>query len=183
MILNVIFKYDINPKTGDMKLLSKEEVTVDTTTDVVKKSTKKSTKIDDNPNPIITLESNKLVLTQGAVDLLSVDSDGRIDVKYKKVGKETKPVIGSEAAFKTKGGNKLTKSNTVSFRGVANEKLASYGDTFTLEPTNEEGIFYLVGNKNPDVTPIPDDVIDIENELELNNLEGDIDLEKFDFNL
>lgn len=182
MRLNVIFSYDVNPETGDMKLLSKEEVTVDTTANVAKKSTKKSTKVD--PNPIVTLESNKLVLTQGAVDLLNIEVDSRVDVKYKKVGNETKPVIGSNTAFKDQKGNKLTKSNTVSFRGVANEKLSTYGDKFTLEPTNESGIFFLVGNKNPNVTPVPDDVIDIESELDLAEMEGDdIDLTNFDFKL
>jgi hypothetical protein len=95
-------------------------------------------------------------------------------------------VIGTDAAFGTKGGNKLTKTNTVSFRGAANDKLAEYGTTFKIEPSEDEGIFYLIGDKINN--PIPDDVIDIESELDIDALdaleiEDDINLEKFDFTL
>jgi hypothetical protein len=96
------------------------------------------------------------------------------------------PVIGTDAAFGTKGGNKLTKTNTVSFRGSANDKLAEYGSVFKLEPSEDEGIFYLIGDKMN--KPIEDEAIDIEGELDLDSLEElDIDdssdLEGFDFKL
>jgi hypothetical protein len=86
-----------------------------------------------------------------------------------------------------KGGNKLTKTNTISFRGSANEKLSEYGTTFTLEPSEDEGIFYLIGDKITD--PIPDDAIDIESELDIEALDSfelndeSTDLESFDFTL
>jgi hypothetical protein len=55
-----------------------------------------------------------------------------------------------------------------------------------LEPTEDEGIFYLIGDKMNQ--PIPEDAIDIEDELDLDSLEDlDIDdskdLENFDFTL
>lgn len=111
MRLRVIFTYDVNPETGEMKLLAKEETTVDTTNET--KPKKSNTKVDNNPEPLVTLDSNKLILTQGAVDLLQVCEDCRVDIKYEKKDKQQRPVIGTDVAFSTKGGNKLTKSNTV----------------------------------------------------------------------
>lgn len=180
MKLDVLFHYEVDEQTGAITYIGKEEVTVDT-----KKSTKSSTKItktDSNPDPIITLEPNKLVLTQGAVDLLEATTDCRIDIKYKKKDKKLVPVIGTSNSFNTQGGNKLSKSNTVSYRGSANEKLSAYGDVFKLEPTEDKGIFYLIGNKNQEETSIPDEIVDIESELDMNDLDN-IDLNNFDFNL
>lgn len=190
MKLDILFHYEVNEQTGEITYIGKEEISVDTkvTKSATKTSTKASTaKVDTNP--IITLEPNKLVLTQGAVDLLQVCADCRIDIKYKKKDKQAVPIIGTDTAFGTKSGNKLTKSNTVSYRGSANEKLSAYGTTFKLEPTEDEGIYYLVGDKVQEEISIPDEIIDIENELDIESLddinidEDDKDLEKFDFSL
>ena len=192
MKLDILFHYDVNEQTGEITYIGKEEISVDTkvTKSATKTSTKASTvKVDANPDPIITLDSNKLILTQGAVDLLQVCADCRVDIKYKKKGKKAVPIIGTDAAFGTKSGNKLTKSNTVSYRGSANEKLSAYGTTFKLEPTEDEGIYYLVGDKIQEENSVPDEIIDIESELNIESLdnlnidEDDTNLEKFDFKL
>lgn len=192
MKLDILFHYEVNEQTGEITYIGKEEISVDTkaTKSATKTSTKASTaKVEANPDPIITLDSNKLVLTQGAVDLLQVCADCRVDIKYKKKDKKAVPIIGTDAAFGTKSGNKLTKSNTVSYRGAANEKLSAYGTTFKLEPTEDEGIYYLVGDKVQEENSVPDEIIDIESELDIESLdninidEDDKDLEKFDFNL
>lgn len=192
MKLDILFHYDVNEQTGEITYIGKEEISVDTkaTKSATKTSTKASTaKVDANPDPIITLDSNKLILTQGAVDLLQVCADCRVDIKYKKKGKKAVPIIGTDAAFGTKSGNKLTKSNTVSYRGSANEKLSAYGTTFKLEPTEDEGIYYLVGDKVQEENSVPDEIIDIESELNIESLdnlnidEDDTNLEKFDFKL
>lgn len=192
MKLDILFHYEVNEQTGEITYIGKEEISVDTkaTKSATKTSTKASAaKVDANPDPIITLDSNKLILTQGAVDLLQVCADCRVDIKYKKKDKKAVPIIGTDAAFGTKSGNKLTKSNTVSYRGAANEKLSAYGTTFKLEPTEDKGIYYLVGDKIQEENSVPDEIIDIENELDieaLDNLnidEDDKNLEKFDFNL
>lgn len=192
MKLDILFHYEVNEQTGEITYIGKEEISVDTkaTKSATKTSTKASAaKVDANPDPIITLDSNKLILTQGAVDLLQVCADCRVDIKYKKKDKKAVPIIGTDAAFGTKSGNKLTKSNTVSYRGAANEKLSAYGTTFKLEPTEDKGIYYLIGDKVQESNPVPEEIIDIEKELDieaLDNLnidEDDKDLEKFDFNL
>ena len=184
MKLDILFHYEVDEITGEMKYLGKEEMMVDTSE---KKTTKKSTsssKVDNNTDPVITLESNKLVISKGAIDLLEVYEDCRIDVKYKKVDKVSVPVIGTGRAFgKEESGNKLTKTNTVSFRGAANDKLAAYGTIFQLEPTETAGVFYLKGDKEPSETKVPEELVNIEEELNvLDTVEIDEDIE-FDFNL
>lgn len=188
MKLDILFHYEVNEQTGEITYIGKEEISVDTKATKTTK-TSSTAKVDANPDPIITLDSNKLVLTQGAVDLLQVCEDCRVDIKYKKKDKKAVPIIGTDAAFGTKSGNKLTKSNTVSYRGAANEKLSAYGTTFKLEPTEDKGIYYLVGDKVQESNPVPKEIIDIESELDLETLddlnidEDDKNLEKFDFNL
>ncbi len=187
MKLDILFHYDINEQTGEIKYIGKEEIKVDTAS--TKRSVNKSnTKVESEP--IITLESNKLVLTQGAVDLLQICEDCRVDIKYKKKNKKAVPIIGTDSAFGTKGGNKLTKSNTVSYRGAANEKLSAYGTTFKLEPTEDVGIYYLVGDKvQEETTDIPEEIINIEDELDIKPLDNlnidtdETDLSNFDFKL
>ena len=184
MKLDILFHYDVNEQTGEIKFIGKEEITVDTS---VKKQVSKVNKVEENSEPLITLDSNKLILTTGAVDLMQICSDCRVDIKYKKKNKVSIPVIGTDEAFGTKGGNKLTKTNTISFRGASNEKLSEFGTTFKLEPSEDKGIFYMIGDKVSD--PIPEDSIDIESELDIDSLEDinidddGIDLEKFDFTL
>lgn len=167
--------YDVNEQTGEITFLGKEEITVDTAVKAAKKTAVKAVKVEENSDPIITLDPNKLILTTGAVQMLNVCADCRIDIKYKKKDKITVPVIGSDEAFGTKGGNKLTKTNTISFRGTANAKLSEFGTIFKLEPSEDSGIFYLIGDK----VIIPESIdneIDIEAELDIDSLE-DIDLE------
>ena len=184
MKLDILFHYNVDENTGEITFIGKEEITVDTATSTKRQA--KPVKVEANIEPLITLDSNKLILTTGAVDMMNICPDCRVDIKYKKKDKVSAPVIGTDAAFGTKGGNKLTKTNTVSFRGSANEKLAEYGSVFKLEPSEDEGIFYLIGDKMN--KPIEDEAIDIEGELDLDSLEElDIDdssdLEGFDFKL
>ena len=187
MKLDILFHYEVNEQTGEIVFIGKEEITVDTATSTKRQATK-AVKVENSTEPLITLDSNKLILTTGAVDMMQICPDCRVDIKYKKKDKTSVPVIGTDAAFGTKGGNKLTKTNTVSFRGSANEKLAEYGTTFKIEPTEDEGIFYLIGDKMN--KPVEEDAIDIESELDLDALESlditeddSVELEKFDFTL
>lgn len=184
MKLDILFHYDVNETTGEVTFIGKEEITVDTAKRQVSKATKV---VEENQDPLITLDSNKLVLTTGAVQMMNICADCRLDIKYKKRDRISVPVIGTDEAFGTKGGNKLTKTNTISFRGSANEKLSEYGTVFTIEPSEDEGIFYLIGDKMNNV--VPDDAVDINSELDMDALdtidlndEG-TNLENFNFTL
>lgn len=78
---------------------------------------------------------NKLMLSQEAVDILEASAGDRIAINYVQVtNQETFPVIGKSDAFvDPNSGNKLTKSNTVSFRGIQRDMLSKYGTNFNLE--------------------------------------------------
>ena len=184
MKLDILFHYNVDEVTGEITFIGKEEVAGDTA-QTSKRQAVKAPKVD-NGEPVITLDSNKLILTSGVVQMMNICSDCRIDIKYKKHGTKSVPIIGTDAAFGTNGGNKLTKNNTISYRGAANAKLAKYGTTFKIEPSEDEGIFYLIGDKMD--LNAPDDVINIEDELDIEALddleiEDSTNLEDFDFTI
>jgi hypothetical protein len=185
MKLDIILHYELNEKTQEMTYLGEDKVEVDTAKKTTK-SKKSSSKKDENPEPIVTLDTNKLILTQGAVDLLQVCEDCRVDIKYDKRGKNLVPCIGTDSAFKCKGGNLLTAKNTIRYGGANNNKLASYGTTFKMEPTDKEGIYWLVGDKTPEEKKVPKELVNIESELDLtdlDNIEESTDVSSLDFTL
>lgn len=145
--------------------------------DAIKKpraTSKTSSKIDSRTEPILTLEDNKYILTAGAVDLLNPTDEDKIDIKFQKVGNKMIPVIGTSTAFGTKAGNRLTKSNTVSYRGKTNEELSAFGNIFTLSahPT-AAGLFVLTGDgAKEEVLPEPES----EDELSAEILDSDGDV-------
>lgn len=170
VVSKLLLTIETDIETGDITLLNREVINDDIKP---KKTTKRSSsKKDENPEPIVTLDSNKLTLTQGAVDLLQVCEDCRIDIKYDNKGKQLMPKIGTDAAFGTKGGNKLTQKNTVRYGGANNKKLADYGTTFKLEPTEDEGIYWLVGDSIPEEKEVPEELVNIDDELDLDNLDS-----------
>ena len=83
MKLDILFHYDVNETTGEIKFIGKEEITVDTASSAKKQATK-VTKVEENTEPLITLDSNKLILTTGAVEMMNICADCRVDIKYKK---------------------------------------------------------------------------------------------------
>ena len=92
--------------------------------------------LNKNLDLLIKIEDNKLILTQDVINLLNVFPGERITVNYYTVSpEETFPVIGKSELFTDEsGGCKLTKSNTVSFKGNQRQTLLEYGDFFTIEP-------------------------------------------------
>jgi hypothetical protein len=146
----VLFTYEQDDETGEVKVLNREVVN-DDLPKVKKTSSSKKSKADENPEPELILEDNKYVLNSAAIELLGVDVDDRIDIKFEKRDKVRVPVIGCNTAFGTQGGNRLTKSNTVSYRGKNHDLLEEYGTVFSFKETDKEGIFELIGDK-----PIPE---------------------------
>lgn len=84
----------------------------------------------------IKVENNRLVLSSEAVKALNTIVGDRITINYWNVNKETTfPLIGKSELFSDPtNGNKLTKSNTVSYRGTQNKILKEYGSLFKLVP-------------------------------------------------
>lgn len=79
--------------------------------------------------------------------------------------------------------NKLTKSNSVSYRGKSNEELADLGDVFTLTPhPNADGLFVLNGNKQSNtVEAVPEEEDEIKVE-DINIDEDAVEISEDDFN-
>lgn len=180
MIIKMLITFDFDPETNEYKPISQEIVKEKTP-----KTISKSKEAEDSAEPQITLESNKYVLNKAAASLMGVQWEDRLDIKYQPVEKGGLmfPIIGTDSAWKTKSGNKLTKSLTVSCRGNANDQLSKYGDTFTVTPwKNHEGLFVLIGNKDrAEEAPVSDSNIDIvedENPIEDLPLDTELDNEE-----
>ena len=82
----------------------------------------------------VTVADNKLILSKEAVKALDGVAGDRIVINYWTVDSATTfPVIGKAECFgDAAGGNRLTKSNTVSFRGMQRDILLEYGSFFKL---------------------------------------------------
>lgn len=176
MIIKMLITFDFNPDTNEYTPIKKELIK----DEAPKKSTVKA-KVEETGDPQITLESNKYVFNQAAASLMGIEWEDRISIKYQKVDGLLFPIIGKDEAFGTGGGNKVTKSLTVSCRGNANERLSKYGDTFTITKLKDkEGLFVLVGNAErpeepeQDEVKVPDDLDDIDLPLDT-NIEEDKD--------
>lgn len=180
MIIKMMITFDYDPETNEYKPLKQEIVK-----DKVQKATK-AEEAEDSAEPQITLEANKYVLNKAAATLMGVKWENRLDIKYQPVEKGGMmfPIIGTDTAWKTKSGNKLTKSLSVSCRGNANELLSKYGDTFTVTPwKGHEGLFVMIGNKDrsEEEPIIKDDNISIkedENPVEDLPLDTELDNEE-----
>ena len=185
----------MDPIVEEFTITLKYQVTVDTetgemTTKCIKRTVDKAnfkvseaapkkaakrTKKEESSSPQLILEDNKYCLNSAAIELMGVTSDDKLDIKYEKRGSTMVPVIGTDGAFKTKGGNKLTKSNTVACRGSKNEEMAKYGHVFEITPhDSKEGLFILTGDYAPKAIPTGDENIAIDESDE--DLPLDVDL-------
>jgi hypothetical protein len=95
--------------------------------------------------PIVEVKENKLVLSPKAISMLQSVHGDRVSINYVQDGNElTFPIIGKSSVFADQdSGNRLTKSNTVSFRGFQRDLLLKYGTIFILEEFRDN-IFRLV---------------------------------------
>lgn len=188
MLIKMICTFDFNPETNEYKPIG--------TPEIVKEKSKKAGELSDAEPEVVLFES-KYAINQSAADLLGVQPGDRINICYNNVpGLSVKvPIIGSNTSWGNNLGNKLTKSLTVSYRGVANAVLAEYGEVFKLEPY-KEGLFIMRGDKpietddNIEVTEtseIVEDLQEIEKDLidqDLENVEDDenYEISDIDFN-
>lgn len=73
----------------------------------------------------LLLKENKLILDPSLVKKLKAEPGDRIEIGYRERDGLLRPIISIG-----ENGNKLTKSNTVSFRGVQHNTLAQFGSNF-----------------------------------------------------
>ena len=90
----------------------------------------------DNINlPVVEVEDSRLIISPKAIELMSVKYGDRIAVNYIQKNNEiTIPVIGKAEAFADpNAGNKVSKNNTVSFKGTQKTILTKYGQLFKIK--------------------------------------------------
>lgn len=146
--LTLQYAMKINTDTGELLETKLIKRSVDKSNFEVTTTKRKASKPkkDESTTPQLILDDNKYYLNAAAIELMQVGPDSKIDIKYEK----GVPVIGTDEAFGTKGGNKLTKNNTVAYRGAKNEELAKYGTEFTISAHNsKEGLFVLSSENAP----------------------------------
>lgn len=171
MKLDILFHYEVDEQTGEIIYIGKEEIKVDT------KSVSKTVSKSDNGLPELILEDTKFKLTNAALELMNVEAGCKVDIKYEKDGT---PVIGSDEVWGTKGGNKISKTNTVICKGIKHDELAKYGTKFTLEKhSSKEGLFILKGNKQPEKLQGDEN---ISSDIDLSDLLEDGDVTEIDSN-
>lgn len=172
----VLFTYEQDTETGDIKCINREVINDDIKPVKKASTSKKKSSKNESSEPQIILEDNKYTLNSAAVELMEVEPDDRLDIKFEKNGKLMIPIIGTNESFGTKAGNRLTKSFTVSCRGKANDELQNYGTVFTLSvhPT-KEGLFVMQGDKAPEA--VVDDKVEIKDDA--SEVEVEIDLDDF----
>lgn len=156
------FELTIDTESGDFSVINTETGEIKSVTFKEAKKVTKKVKKEESSSPELVLEDNKYCLNSAAVELMGVTPDNKLDIKYEKNGSTMVPVIGTDEAFGTRGGNKLTKSNSVACRGSKNEELSKYGRVFSLAPhATKEGLFVLTGDAVPTATPVGDENISI----------------------
>ena len=132
---------------------------------------------DNDTEPKIYLEDNKIRLNNKAIELTGFEPEMKIDVKFEKKGKVVTPVLCQDS----KTGNRLTKTYTISFRGSRHDNLAEHGDIFELIPyPDKEGYFKLKGNapeKEDDIVEIPEEITDPEEISDIDIDENEFELE------
>lgn len=146
--LTLQYAMKINTDTGELLETKLIKRSVDKSNFEVTTPKKKASKAkkEESTTPQLILEDNKYCLNAAAVELMGVGPDSKLDIKYEK----GVPIIGTDEAFGTKGGNKLTKNNTVAYRGAKNEELAKYGTEFTISAhSSKEGLFVLSNENTP----------------------------------
>lgn len=141
----VIVTFNFDPET---EMVSDVKCTVDGI-EKKKKTTKKVKEVIEemSTEALITLESNKLVFNTKAIADMAIEYEDRIVIKWEKEdgkGKTMIPIIGKDISFDEEGtGNKVTKSNTVAYKGKSNTVLSEFGSEFKIVPYRE-GVWKLI---------------------------------------
>lgn len=95
----------------------------------------------------LLLKDNKLILDPSLVKKLKAEPGDRIEIGYRERDGLLRPIISIG-----ENGNKLTKSNTVSFRGVQHNTLAQFGSNFWVVEVDD--LLELEGDGIPVYTDV-----------------------------
>jgi len=183
MIKGIIVTFDFDTET---ELVSNVQCNVDGV-EKKKRTTKPKAKVEEEmaAEPLITREETKLVFNNRAVADMELAYEDRIIIKWEK-SKDKKtmfPIIGTDIAFGEEGaGNKVTKTNTVGFKGKQNVVLQELGAVFTIDPyvTDKypDGVWKLISTTNATSSKTLEDAIKVVEKVEADIItEKDEDME------
>ena len=157
--VRLTYEMSVNTDTGEILETRLIDRSIDNSDlKAAKPSTKK--KVVEDKEPKLYLEENKYRLNNAAVELMELNSDSKLSIKYVQGNSGDVPVICIDDH-----GNKITKSNTVACRGNKNTELAKYGEEFTLvSHPSKPGLFILTSESVKPEQLIGDDNVNIEDE-------------------
>ena len=162
--VKLTYEMSVNTDTGEILETRLIDRSIDNSDlKAVKPSAKKKVVQDEDKEPKLILEDNKYRLNNAAVELMGLDTDSKLNIRYEQGKGGDVPVIGTSIAFGISSGNKLTKSNTVACRGHNREELAKYGEEFILVPhPSKPGLFILTSESVKPEQLIGDDNVSVE---------------------
>ena len=162
--VKLTYEMSVNTDTGEILETRLIDRSIDNSDlKAVKPSAKKRVVQDEDKEPKLILEDNKYRLNNAAVELMGLDTDSKLNIRYEQGKNGDIPIIGTSSAFGISSGNKLTKSNTVACRGHNREELAKYGEEFILVPhPNKPGLFMLTSESVKPEQLIGDDNVSVE---------------------
>jgi hypothetical protein len=186
MIKGVTVTFNFDTETS---VVTDVKCSVDGMVKKTRATTKKSDVVEEMASEsIITLEDNKLCFNNKAVSDMELVYEDRIVIKFEPEGpKKNKilvPTIGKDTSFDEPGaGNKLTKTNSIGYKGKQNAVLAEFGTEFTLEPF-KEGIWKLI-SKNGVERTLQENIEIVEKEEPIVIIDADetVQIDEFAFNL
>lgn len=175
-ILSLTYEMSVDTETGEVLETKLIDRSVNKPVKAMKATASEAVQ-DNDKEPKLYLEDNKCRLNSKAISLMGISPGDKLDIKYDEGKNGSVPVIGTDEAFGTKGGNKLTKSNTIACRGSKNEELSKYGKEFILAVhPSKAGLFVLTSEEVAVDQLVGDDNVNIDTPEGIDlNLEGLVD--------
>ena len=175
-ILSLTYEMSVDTETGEVLETKLIDRSVNKPVKAMKATASEAVQ-DNDKEPKLYLEDNKCILNSKAISLMVISPGDKLDIKYDEGKNGSVPVIGTDEAFGTKGGNKLTKSNTIACRGSKNEELSKYGKEFVLAVhPSKAGLFVLTSEEVAVDQLVGDDNVNIDTPEGIDlNLEGLVD--------
>ena len=175
-ILSLTYEMSVDTETGEVLETKLIDRSVNKPVKAMKATASEAVQ-DNDKEPKLYLEDNKCRLNSKAISLMGISPGDKLDIKYDEGKNGSVPIIGTDEAFGTKGGNKLTKSNTIACRGSKNEELSKYGKEFVLAVhPSKAGLFVLTSEEVAVDQLVGDDNVNIDTPEGIDlNLEGLVD--------
>ena len=178
-ILSLTYEMSVDTETGEVLETKLIDRSVNKPVKAMKATASEAVQ-DNDKEPKLYLEDNKCRLNSKAVSLMGISPGDKLDIKYDDGKNGSVPIIGTDEAFGTKGGNKLTKSNTIACRGSKNEELSKYGKEFVLAVhPSKAGLFVLTSEEVAVDQLVGDDNVNVDTpegiDLDLEGLVDDKD--------